>query len=54
MKPLVILLPLVIVVGGVVQFYFLHTLPMGIRVFLLVSEFGTAAVVSWVLWRRTR
>jgi hypothetical protein len=53
MKPLVILLPLAIVVGGVVQFYFLHSLPMGIRVLLLVSEFFTAALAGWVLWRRT-
>ena len=54
MKPLVIIVPLAFVAGGVAQFYLLTMLPMGIRVFLLVSEFVAAALLGWVLWRRKR
>ena len=54
MKPIVIIVPLALVAGGIAQFYLLSSLPMGIRVFLLVSEFVAAAILGWVLWRRTR
>jgi len=54
MKPLVIIVPLVLILGGIAQFYLLPTLPLGIRVFMMVSEFVSAGVIGLVLWRRLR
>jgi hypothetical protein len=54
MKPVVILIPLALVAGGIALFYLLPTLPMGVRLFIMISEFAAAGLLGWLLWRRTR
>jgi len=51
MNPLTIIVPLVIVLGGVLTF-FLLPFELGLRVVLLVSDLIAAAIVGVVLWRR--
>lgn len=51
MHPLVIILPLLMVLGGVALFLFLP-LELPMRVFLLISELIAAGVVAVVLAKR--
>ena len=53
MKPLVIILPLALVMGGIAQFFLLTMLPVYVRVLIMLAEFVAAAVVGYVLWRRS-
>lgn len=53
MNPLVIVVPLVLLVSGVATF-FLLPLDLGIRLALLVSDVLAAAIVGFVLWRRSQ
>ncbi len=51
MNPFVIVVPLVLLAGGVATFL-LVPLDWGIRVALLVSDVVAAAIVGFILWRR--
>ncbi len=48
----VVLLPLVILAAGVITF-FLVPLEPAMRAMVLVADVVAAAVVAWVLWRRS-
>lgn len=53
MNPLVIIVPLFLVLGGVLMF-FLLPLALWVRVSILVSEVAAGVLVGVVLWRRGR
>lgn len=53
-KPLIILVPLLFVGSGVALFLLLPTLPLAVRVAMLVGEIVSAGVVGFLLWRRLR
>jgi hypothetical protein len=53
MNPIIIILPLVIVLGGLLTF-FLVPLELGLRAALLASDVVAAGIVGIVLWRRYR
>ncbi len=53
MNPLTVIIPLVIVLGGVLTF-FLVPLELWVRVVVLVSDIAAAALVGVILWRRDR
>ena len=53
MNPLIVILPLVLVLGGVLMF-FLLPLELWVRVAILLSETVAAGVVGFLLWRRGR